>query len=398
MQKFEWKDNNIENTLKRMPIIEDHRDPQEIYQNIYSKVQKKEKKVCLLPTFATVAAIIIFTMIAPSLLKENLSLESIGHDTNGDNLVQMTLRDPNDADVASQESMALDDEDIHSYVVSSVPIGKTLLTYGLLDETGQNVIPVSILVDSNHQKSVVELLTENATKLPIHEIGLSMFPLKEYQFYEEERFINSEKNKVRDGNYITIDIPEKQMLRGSSQIQNFEQSVRETFRWLGYKTAEYSTNGVPDIETDQGVISGTSLIQNEKKGYFLYQLETGSSSAFLAAPPVEYEDFETALNQMHKPVEQYQLKPSIPSEIKINKIEMEEKHVVVHFQEGTVLEETNEHIFMINAIMMTAKEFGYETISFAGVNESTQIGNIILENKNTVPVAPNPIPFSMLNE
>ncbi len=54
MKRSEWSDNELEELLRQMPKVKDHRDPRDIYQNI--SLKKRKTKSWLLPGMAAAAA------------------------------------------------------------------------------------------------------------------------------------------------------------------------------------------------------------------------------------------------------------------------------------------------------------------------------------------------------
>ena len=66
MKKSEWSDKQLEELLRQMPKIQDHRNPRDIYQNL--SIKKRKRPAWLVPGFATAAALLLFFILVPKLL------------------------------------------------------------------------------------------------------------------------------------------------------------------------------------------------------------------------------------------------------------------------------------------------------------------------------------------
>ncbi|MEH7224240.1 hypothetical protein V7112_10590, partial [Bacillus sp. JJ1566] len=76
----------------------------------------------------------------------------------------------------------------------------------------------------------------------------------------------------------------------------------------------------------------------------------------------------------------------------IQKIKEDGTNLEVHFSEEAVLENSDNYILMLDAIMLTAKEFNFDSVTFYG--NIDQIGNVKFGERTKVPLAPNPLPLS----
>ncbi|WML30829.1 hypothetical protein RCG24_02660 [Neobacillus sp. OS1-32] len=65
MKKSEWSDREIEELLRKMPKIQDYRDPRDIYQNLSFKRRKSPSWV--LPSIAAAAALFLVLVLGPKL-------------------------------------------------------------------------------------------------------------------------------------------------------------------------------------------------------------------------------------------------------------------------------------------------------------------------------------------
>ena len=66
MKKSEWSDKQLEELLRQMPKIQDHRNPRDIYQNL--SIKKRKRPAWLVPGFATAAALLLIFLLVPKML------------------------------------------------------------------------------------------------------------------------------------------------------------------------------------------------------------------------------------------------------------------------------------------------------------------------------------------
>ena len=95
---------------------------------------------------------------------------------------------------------------------------------------------------------------------------------------------------------------------------------------------------------------------------------------------------------MKEQVESHKLEPSIPRSVEFQIKELENGQLSIRFSEGFSLKEIPESERMIEAILLTAKEFGFHAVQFenTGVME---LGMYRFEKPVEVPIAPNLVEF-----
>lgn len=369
-------DKNLEYLLKQMPPIQDKRPSQIIYRNIQLVLAKKQKRKRVIPILAAAAAFSILLILTPALFQE----VSLPGDTNKKEnypILQEYSQKHKDRPTRSETN-----------IITKIKKDQDILIFGVPDQQGQNVIPLSLII-KKQDSPYVELLDEYKGEFEPRKLGLGHYFLTDF---------NLKEGKGKD---ILIDVPEKNDLNLGSVYNNiFNQSVFESFRGSGYLNAQYFTGGKRGIlfgemaEPENGI----SLSRYENKGYLIFQKDKDAPE-FLAPSPFNFKSFYAALMDMRKSKEEWHLQSSIPENVAIEKSVGNEKlkQVVVFFKKGTELEDIPKNRLMIEAIMMAAKEFGYQSISFEGIKKPQRIGNIQLHKKNKVPLAPNPINEDIVN-
>ncbi|MDX8364807.1 GerMN domain-containing protein [Cytobacillus sp. IB215665] len=406
MKKSQLNEERIEEILRKMPSIKDERDPLSIYNQVSSSVNKKRKVMWILPSFATAAAIIIVFILLQPLMNDfnnqatnessnkSSATELTQDATNGDlqdvvseateSVEVKSEEEKSDRSVANETSIISPKVENNRFVVTEEQLNdKTLVTFAIPDKDMQNVIPISYLRENTNQSSI-ELMESMKSQLPIEEWGLSDFILNDYSIIE----VNDD-NEV--GKSIIVDIPQLDQVqeKGTTEETILSKSVSETFRWMGIQSVKFMSEG-QDVEfghTDIGAVS--EIKQVSKKAYLLYQAGE-QYPTFLTPTEESFSSLKEAFINMTVVNKQYNLKPSIPEGVEIVAVESsgDGTHVNIQFSQTTALSDSEQYRIMIDAIMLTAREFDIQTVSFTGANISS-IGNVELLARNRVPVAPN---------
>ncbi|MBE4910329.1 hypothetical protein IMZ08_20015 [Bacillus luteolus] len=408
MKKSEWNDEQLEHLLSQMPIVKDNRDPREIYQSISSKVKRKKKNTWIIPSLATAAALALIVLIGPSFLNTSFDTsQGGGNQESSSEDINMTMvtdapKEENGApkmttitndDSANRELAITSIEEPASYVIRDY-MDKKLFTFGVPDPMVHTVIPVSVLVDWSDQSHIgllPDVIQKVNDKLISSEYN-TQFPLAQYTFTEKQNE-DGTKNIILD--FGQDRNPES---FASAESMAFWGAVKETFRWFDdtYKEIEFHQNGKQGVMIGQSGIVETSykLEKAGKRAYFMYvPFENGRK--FLVPNEVtgKSSTFSDALETMRNNIEigSFVLQPTILQSVNFEIDETDSQNATITFTEDTILENSDTFVFMIEAIMLTAKEFGYQTVTFNNANIDF-IGSWDLTGvENTVPIAPNPI-------
>ncbi len=216
MKKSEWNDKQLEDLLKQLPKIQDDRDPHDIYQNISRKQRKKRHKWWVMPSVASISVILVMilstNLIDPDTKKEKIeegsmessqlarskdssTTEQMGKISNKEpNRVFVDEVQPNKEETSSLT--ALDTEWNYSAVYEEDLEGNEVLTFAIPDQQEDNIVPISVLVPQNTQKSKVELFLETMDRLTEEKWGLDdYYPLIGKFSYVEEQ------------NELRVDVP-----------------------------------------------------------------------------------------------------------------------------------------------------------------------------------------------
>jgi hypothetical protein len=405
MKNSKWSDEQLEQMLSQMPGIKDKRKPQEIYQNITLKMNKKKRKMWLVPTLASTAAVLLLFILAPSFINNmnssssdtarmarentNIAMDSENREAASKDASYNTLEKAEEPQQNEEAGIfSFEEQPSNSYTVNSVGENEVLLTYGVY--LGGVMFPsvVSVIVESNGenvveqwQKTVPrvnEAIRENK-EWGIDEISNSYFE----DFSEVVTKDNSKAVRVDVDNSINTES------FATAEAAEFSHTI-SSFRYLleDYQHVELFQNNQQGIFIGQtGIIENYIDVEKDTKKAYLYYVNDHSDRKILA---LSYEDFNTieqALEAMKAEANQgdYTLHPTIISEIK--QIKANDTNLEIHFSDDAVLENTDNYILMLDAIMLTAKEFNFDTVTFYG--NIDQIGNVRIGEPVPVPLAPN---------
>ncbi|MDQ0219028.1 hypothetical protein ELQ35_09885 [Peribacillus cavernae] len=126
-----------------------------------------------------------------------------------------------------------------------------------------------------------------------------------------------------------------------------------------------------------------------RKAYFIYQTNE-SSRKMLVSSHSEFPTIDKALEEMIKGSGDPSISPSIPKELKWDRVEEQDKKVILELSEGTKISDTEEYLTALEAILLTAKDFGFDYVKFSNANIDA-LGPYNLQEDVPVPIAPNKI-------
>ncbi len=370
MEPIKWTDEKIEQHLKFMPPIKDRQSKQELFLKVQAKIeykqQQKGKKLPTwsLPALATACALVLFGIFVPDLMKnggqkmENSKMAQ--HD--GDMEAKLANdsasgNDKNSAGIMKSEAAVnyhapLLKKDIESS-------NKDWVTIGYLDEQAQLVIPVSFVTDKDYYLNKVnnQLLKFNPS-----DAGLVDSPLINAKITEEEETI------IVDFPPGSVNEAEEPLLQAliSMTFANAEQKAKVEFR----------TNGQPGYEFPRfGTVTEWDLAV---PGAPHYRYDAPSSDSFIVSlfstgqdadnMPKEFKD---ALEMMDDEQERG-LKPLLPKNITLGVKEISKDYVEITFPDTIKLSaDDTEDLMMIDAILLTAESYGYDSVKFTNTKLDT---------------------------
>lgn len=363
----QWDKEQIEELLTRMPKLQDERSAQEVYRNVQQRIEKgdgKPKRFWLMPGLASVAVAVLLVVLALPLLP-----------------IQEQETDPGQNQLAMEKEInpAMKEEKLNRKVSVQPsllkPEGKKYITVAAPDRNIQFVVPLTYMIKQEGE-TLVQTLEGTAAAMNEERLGLSSNII-------QDLYVSDNQNKV------TVQVPKDHSFGNGSASENmFIDSIEETFRWLPYNKVEFTTDNHKGISLgNMGELVELPINHFLQKAYLIYQADEDYPK--LLVPTVEsYESLEAAMEAMKRDNEMYELRASIPTDVEIKEMKEDHSHLIVRFSENTKLSNEESDVYMLHAIMLAARDFGYKSIQFEG-EIAEKIGDITLKKRQAVPEAPN---------
>lgn len=389
MKKSEWSDKQLEELLRQMPKIKDNRHPRDIYQNISLK-SKRKRPSWLIPVAATAAALLLIILLVPKLMVgTNLSFESAEDKS-------IVAEKSSDAENKASTLMKKDEAVQDNGETAAVPkimmqggyktalydyeVGdQKVLTYWIPDPMGQILVPISTTVNKVENKDWLSLFNQFMEQLTEEEWGLTdYYPLNATISYESA------------DNSIVVDVPANHTYgQGSTNEKIFLAVLESDFLsnsnvnkiWL-------KTNGQPGIEFgNTGVLDELYISANRNRAYFLYYPD-GSDIPLMAPINNEHTDIQSALEAMKTDQSELGLKASLGSSFSFKEVDVKDDKLVITFDDHTKIADDLPTLYSFEAILLTAKEFGLQSVVFMN-SPISQLGPFDLTQEIKVPIGAN---------
>ncbi|MFD2445898.1 hypothetical protein ACFSO7_18215 [Bacillus sp. CGMCC 1.16607] len=391
MRKSEWSDNELEQLLREMPKIKDHRDPRDIYQSLSIKAKKRKRPVWFIPSIATAAAVLLLFLLVPNVWQNitnnnNKSEIALDKSNNKMKMQDEAVENKITADIVNPEGkpgfsaqaklMTIPTE---TAIYSEDLVDQEVITYLVPDKNVTIFVPVSIIVPKEN-KPWLESFQSYSEKLTEAQWGLT-------DFYP----LNATLSMV-DEHTVNVDVPEGHIYgQGSANEWSFSSVQQQIFSQLNeVQKITFSTNTKPGIELGNNGVKN-EVIREESKvrhSYYLFY-PNNSNMPFLVPSVTPYTDLQTAFDSMRANLEEDAgLIPSLSFNFTIQS--SSDKKLVLKIEDHFQLTDEPMNIYAIEAILLTAKEFGYESVKFENAS-APQIGRFNLENEIKVPIAPNKV-------
>ncbi|MCA0989098.1 GerMN domain-containing protein [Guptibacillus algicola] len=393
--------------LSKLPDVKDHQSKEMIYQQVQNKMKergnnmKKSKKrlTWVIPSFATGAVVVLSLFLLPGVFDQpddqsesaltessadsqpsNESATTATLDEEGKKIVEDPIgkAEDNNAGFVAEEVVAFE-----HYTPAMQP-GTNSLVFSFPDQESLALIPLTFQVDS--KQTLPEQIQEILSSFDANANGFGQSPLADASIDVET--LNGSKTLV-------VDFPTP----GDSLSSNESILVRNTTLWLAdsidAENINWKTNG------EDGYMLGNfgpaeQSIEEEVAPYFLFETET--DSRYLAKGSVLYgesaTDLESVLSLMKDGDSQNSAYiPSIPEGVSIDSVEKRDDLAVVTFTEDSTFTSEEEAMETLEAIMLTAAQFGYNKVSFLNTGFE-KVGPYSFYEAIEIPQSPNAISLS----
>lgn len=390
VKKSEWSDKQLEELLRQMPKLQDHRNPRDIYQNL--SIKKRRRPVWLVPSLATAAALLLFFLLVPKLMEgTQTSLDSVKQEGSSseekislskDN-ASISIKKEDAAETENEISgaepkMQMSDNDKTALYDDEVENGM-VLTYWIPDSQAQILVPISTVVHPDDNKNWLTISTESMALLKEEEWGLA-------EYYP----LNATFELDKINNTVVVDVPnDHQYGQGSAAETNFINILKKNISSNSQvNKIKLTTNGLPGIELgNYGVMEEIEVKPEGKHAYFFFTPD-GLDTTYLVPSTDTYDDINTALEAMKTDQDMYGFAASLVPSFPLKEVSIEDNQLFITLDETKAMENNLESVNSLEAILLTAKEFNIESITIT--NPSIKLlGSFDLTKEIKVPIAAN---------
>ncbi|MGE6718195.1 GerMN domain-containing protein [Peribacillus frigoritolerans] len=404
MRRSRWKESEIEDMLRELPKLKDDRTKAEVFAKIHDKKKKKH----WIPLITGVASLFLMVVLASSLIiekKGTTSQEGSGSSGKLSLSENKETADHERQDASNKENPPEDKQDYQEFSskqakieskdeVSEMEPGKgkkeknfaqaiyqnddaSIITMGIPDDQMNFIVPISIKLKHYDQSDTLKQLVNQMSDIDEAQYGLSdYFPLD---------------IKISQGNDINtahIDFPEKSQLLAEDTL--FLHSMEETLSYNNIEKMTFSTEGKQGARfAHAGYLKEVDIPHQKKRTYLLYQRDE-SSPSFLVPSNMGYRDFEEALQAGKGEADIEGISPAIPHDLKWERISSNGELVIIHLSDQAVIENSEETLQALEAILFIAKDFGFEKVKFENA-PIEEVGQLNLTEDILVPEAPNQV-------
>lgn len=253
----------------------------------------------------------------------------------------------------------------------------SIITMGVPDDQMNFIVPISIKLKHYDESDTLNQLVNQMSEIDEEQYGLSdYFPLD---------------IKISQGNDMTtanIDFQEKSQLLDEDTL--FLHSMEETLSYTNIEKMTFSTGGKQGaMFAHAGYLKEEDIPHQKNRTYLLYQRDETSPS-FLVPSNMGYQDFEEALQAGKGEADIEGISPAIPHDLKWKRISSDGDLVIIQLSDQAAIENNEESLQALEAILFIAKDFGFEKVKFENA-PIEEVGQLNLTEDILVPKAPNQV-------
>ncbi|PLT28294.1 GerMN domain-containing protein [Peribacillus deserti] len=426
MKRYEISDHEIQEAFKMLPKITDNRDKEEIFRNITRSSIKRKKTIRWMPAAASIAAIILFSILASSYIlpdhsadeKRSSSQELAGEvkkldtsegaeqetidDSDKQDQNSTTENNSGETEEASEEQKPADKEgtteessetvpekkddgvskaaSLSSSLAFSSDTGKqSYITLAVPDKQIQYIVPITFETEKVEKQELLNELLDKMNTINEEDLGLM-------DFYP----LNLSIALGKEEGTINIDFTDKNDLNNLYEF-GLKTALEDTFRYQGFHKITFSTEGKPGVELpESGMVPEMTIEQTPKRSYLIYQAEESKPKFLVPNINAAGQTIEEAIKEMQNFQPVNSASPSIPGDMKIDKVAEQSGRLTITLSKETPLKDDESSLLAIEAILLTAKDFGLSAVLFENPGLSS-IGPYDLTKDLEMPAAPNKI-------
>ncbi|WP_108672293.1 hypothetical protein [Peribacillus acanthi] len=401
MKRSQWTDHDVEDLFSKLPKIKDERSPQEIFANIQQATRKKKSVQRWLPAMAGVAAVFLFGIITSSYFFNNpsggksseskIAVSEGSRATSEDGASQkesssepkkeMTITKKQEDKSSEEPKIGITSiSNEASIIVPEENDNQSEITIAVPDANVNYIVPITFTEQGIETKGtpMVESFEKAMKGVNELELGLAEY----YPLPSTNLTINKETRT------LNVDLLEGHPF--NNMEYTFFEALKDTAGFSGIEKITFSQEGNPGVEfSNYGIETEIEILPFERKrGYLIYQFSE-ETKKFIVPTLTNYEDFEVALNEMKKPLDVSYISSSIPETFQFS-VKQEGHRAIVTFTAETLLDESELTIKALEAMVLTAREFGFKSIMFEHPTIA-QVGMFKMNQEMTVFVRPNKV-------
>ena len=404
MESNKWDEENIEKLLDEIPDIKDTRSKEDVLKRLLqderlhpsgNKNPNSKKRMKWIPVLVSVAALLILSLLLPSMLnggksKMDQAAETMSVATDKNNEMFGSENDNNsqESKVVEDEEMDIDigNDDVHLAVYPKDVGNDTIFHLGLVGDTAASV-PVTFVIPESQivadfgelQPTSFELYEMYAAKIDEEALGFD-----DYHPYKGELTVEGNKliQMLPDGHGYDI---------GSASMEVHRGTLQDTF--YGFDEIQFRNEDGTPVEFDQvGEPSKPMQLLSGIKFHNYYAFEHADGKKYLSSNfSKSHKNIGEALDEMkNKPNDIFS--PVIPMDIDFDVIE-EKGLTKIKFDEPLDLNamKANKAKQMIDGILLTGASFEVQ-LQFENVVQS-EWNEFNFKEPLPMPVGANHLPF-----
>lgn len=390
MSKKQFTEHELESLLREMPQITDRRSRDEVYRAVLKKTDDHKtvvkRKRFFWPAVASIAAMFLMIILGSSLLSREDNLTSMDQAQLQQEKMPAEQTEeeiaPEDDTFIVQERMDFEDrsevDDSRTAIYAdTLQDGQMTITLNMPDRIFQNVIPVSVVVQEEAGKTWLDHFLEISTEIHEEELGFT-------EYYPLQGTFTS----VEDG-ILTLNLDHDHPYTAGLTSEIIFFRTLDALRYQGISEVRLFVAGKPGLQLhhEDAAMTVYEIAPYERVGYWLYETE---QQVFLTPGPHPYKTISETFAEMKLAIATHELEPSIPKYIDFKVEEESPDTLAIQFAMDTNLLEEQETIYMLEAMLLTAKEFGFKEVRFRNTGQNELFG-WDFSQPIAVPVAPNRI-------
>ncbi|MGY0433315.1 sigma-X negative effector [Bacillus rugosus] len=365
MMKSEWNEEQIKELLSQLPAVKDHRSPQDIYKRLTMAKSKKKPAVRWIgPACAAAIAVYIAFIITPHFFDQAQPQQKEASQENTVTKTE-TADSPKAGSSLDQNSFVVPEKEQNNYITVAIADAKT-----------SAIIPISIK-KTNEDQTIQDMLFESG------ELGILDHAITIPSFIDEVEVKENQRQKE-----LSVRVHQPIEAFSVKDDTLLKKLLKESLKWSPYEKIKFLSdqNEGGAIIGSYGAFTEIRIPKQSKRAYYLYQNKQGQD--FLVPSENTFDTVKEAIKDM----ESSSQKGTIPliQAGAVKSVTKKQKHLYIRFSKDSEVEDSIAGILMLEGLLLTAKEFGFNEVTFTETR-TKKIGRYNVSDAIPVPAAPNPI-------